>query len=212
MLNEPDKDLITTFQPEQHAHEIKLNVISAPSQIKHTVKGSVWKCSIKKMPCCYSSTALPWAIWFFKPLFILKSSGKGVPLCWGHSDMALQRKPGSGSPEQGPIPNHEESRVPWPEGAAEAAHSPCKQIPASSTFLQLVTSPGRKAKTRLKSANTGFVMNHAASFDCSCLHLKEKRVPKNVKEVNNFSFWCKNGTVFQNSCLNTDINLNKKKS
>lgn len=57
ILNEPDKDLIATFQPEQHAHEIKLNLISAPSQIKHTVKGSVWKYSIKKMPCCYSSTA-----------------------------------------------------------------------------------------------------------------------------------------------------------
>lgn len=118
--------------------------------------------------------------------------------------MALQRKP-----EQ--IPNHGESGVPWPEGEAEAAHCPCEQIPASSTFLQLVTFPGRKAKTRLKSANTGFVMSHAASFDCGCLHLKEKRVPKNVKEVNIFSFWCKNGTVFQNSSLNMDINLNKKK-
>lgn len=55
-------------------------------------------------------------------------------------------------------------------------------------------------------------MNRSASSDCSRLHLKEKRVPKNVKEVNNFSFWCKNGAVFQNSCLNTDVNLNKKKS
>lgn len=35
-------------------------------------------------------------------------------------------------------------------------------------------------------------------------------MPKNVQEVNNFSFWCKNGAVFQNSCLNVDINLNKK--
>lgn len=116
-----------------------------------------------------------------------------------------------GQPEQVLIPNQEESTVSWPEGVAGAAHRPCEQIPASSTLFQLVTSPGRKAKTRLKSANMGFVMSHAASFDCSCLHLKEKRVPKNVKEVNNFSFWCKNGTVFQNSCLNTDINLNKQK-
>lgn len=37
-----------------------------------------------------------------------------------------------------------------------------------------------------------------------------KKCSKNASEVNNFSFWCKNGTVFQNSCLNTDINLNKK--
>jgi len=29
-LNGPDKHLIATFQPEQHAHEIKLNIISAP--------------------------------------------------------------------------------------------------------------------------------------------------------------------------------------
>lgn len=41
-LKETDKDLIATFQPEQHAHEIKLNVISAPSQINLTVKESVW--------------------------------------------------------------------------------------------------------------------------------------------------------------------------
>lgn len=86
-------------------------------------------------------------------------------LRYGPAEEARLRQPG-----QGAIPNHEESRVPWLEGEAEAAHSPCKQIPASSTFLELVTSPGRTAKTRLKSANTGFVMSHAASFDCSCLH------------------------------------------
>jgi len=53
-------------------------------------------------------------------------------------------------------------------------------------------------------------MNCSASSDYSCLHFKERRVPKNVKEVSNFSFGGKNGTVFQNSCLKTDINLNKK--
>lgn len=211
MLNEPDKDLIATFQPEQHAHEIKLNVISAPSQIKHTVKGSVWKCSIKKMPCCYSSTALPWAIWFFKPLFILKSSGKmtggsSVPRTLGYGPAEEARL---GQTRRGTDPKSWGKQSAMAGGSSWGCTQPLRADP--STFLQLVTSPGRKAKTRLKSANTGFVMNQAASFDCSCLHLKEKRVPKNVKEVNNFSFWCKNGTVFQNSCLNTDINLNKKK-
>lgn len=38
-LKEPDKDLIATSQPEQHEHEIKLNVISAPSQINLTIEG-----------------------------------------------------------------------------------------------------------------------------------------------------------------------------
>lgn len=42
-LKEPDKDLIATCQPEQRAHEIKLNVVSAPSQINLTIKGSEGK-------------------------------------------------------------------------------------------------------------------------------------------------------------------------
>lgn len=42
-VKEPDKDLIATCQPEQRAHEIKLNVVSAPSQINLTIKGSEGK-------------------------------------------------------------------------------------------------------------------------------------------------------------------------
>lgn len=83
----------------------------------------------------------------------------------------------------------------WRE-QGEAEHNHCKQIWVSSTFLRLVTLPARKAKTRLKSANTEFVMNRSASSDYSCLHLKEKGVPKNVKAANVFLFGVKMALYF----------------
>lgn len=150
ILNEPDKDLITTFQPEQHAHEIKWNVISVPSQIKHTAKGLVWKCSIKKNALLLLLYCLAWSnLIFFKPLLILKSSGK-VPQCWGHSGMALQRKPGSSSQ------NREQSQI--MRKAECHGHREWLRLRADSSIQHILTAcdlPRQKSKDQAKVSKYG---------------------------------------------------------
>lgn len=102
---------------------------------------------------------------------------------------------------------------PRARGTRVATDSCChEQLWVWSVLLQLVTLTSRKAKSGAKSANTWLVPNKAASSDRSCQHFNEKKRSKNASEVNSFSFWCKDGTAFQNNSLNTEFNLNKKRA